>query len=257
MTYSIIGRDPRTGHIGTAVASRFFAAGGVVPYTRGTCAIATQAFINPMYGIEGLPRLAAGESGAALLADFSARDRNARHRQVHVLDTRGRFAAVTGESCIGWAGHVIGSDCSVAGNMLAGPEVIGTVRDAFAANAAHGLPERLLAAMEAGERTGGDLRGRQSAALRVHRGEDYSWIDIRADDHPDPLAELRRLLAVAGERYLLFAEGFATRDNFGGPVDCADTDAAIAAAEARRAAAGIPSASRATPLPPARLPPGR
>jgi uncharacterized Ntn-hydrolase superfamily protein len=248
MTWSIIGRDPTTGQVGIAVASRFFAAGALVLYSRRDCAIATQAFVNPLYGVEGLPRLAAGEAAAALIAELTSRDGNAAQRQVHMLDRGGRFAAFTGGGCVEWTGHAAGPDCSVAGNMLAGPEVVAATRDAFAAASGLPLPGRLLAAMEAGERAGGDKRGRQSAALRVHAGEDYPWIDVRADDHADPLAELRRLLAVAAERYLHFAEALPTRANFTGR-DRAAIDAAISTAEAERLAAGIPSASFATTPP--------
>jgi uncharacterized Ntn-hydrolase superfamily protein len=248
MTWSIIARDPRTGQLGGAVASRFFAAGAIVLYTSGTCAIATQAFANPIYGVEGIGRLAAGETAAALVAEFIARDAGAAHRQVHMLDASGAFARHTGAECIAWAGHASGKDCSVAGNMLAGPDVVGATLEAFEAGAGLALPERLLAAMDAGEKAGGDKRGRQAAGLKVHRGEDWPWIDIRADDHAEPLAELRRLLAVADERYLHFVEALATRENFSGILDRAFVDDAIKAAEERRAKAGIPSQSFATPL---------
>ncbi len=165
-----------------------------------------------------------------------------------MIDGAGDFAAYTGTDCVDWAGHVVGTDCSVAGNMLAGPDVVADTCETFECGRGLRLPERLLAAMEAGERAGGDKRGRQSAALRVHRGEDYRWIDIRADDHADPLAELRRLMAVAEERYLHFVEALATRADFTGMVDRAPLDRAIRAAEEQRRAAGLSSVSFATPL---------
>ena len=248
MTFSIIGRDPETGEIGVAVASRFFAVGAMVPHVRADRAVATQAFANPMYGVEGLRRLGAGETGAAVLEHMTSRDTGASQRQAHLLDTQGRFSAFTGAACVDWAGHASGAECSVAGNMLTGPEVIEAMRTAFEASGGAPLTERLISALEAGEAAGGDKRGRQSAAIRVHRGQDWPHLDIRADDHADPLAELRRLLAVADERYLHFAEAIATRENFSGTPDRAGLDAAIRAAEERRRALGIESVSFATPL---------
>lgn len=125
MTYSIVARDPETGQYGVAVASRFFAVGALVPHIRGgSCAIATQAFVNPMLGIEGARRLAAGEGADAVLADMMARDGGRLQRQIHMIDSAGRSAAHTGAECIDWAGHLIADGVSVAGNMLAGPAVV-------------------------------------------------------------------------------------------------------------------------------------
>ena len=231
-----------------AVASRFFAVGAMVPHVRADRAIATQAFANPMYGVEGLRRLEAGETGAAAMEDMTSRDAGAAQRQAHMLDAHGRFAAFTGASCFDWAGHTSGAECSVAGNMLAGPEVIEAMRTIFEASRGAPPTERLMSAFEAGEAAGGDKRGRQSAAIRVHHGQDWPHLDIRTDDHADPLAELRRLLAVADERYLHFAEVLATREDFSGAPDRAGLDAAIRAAEEHRRALGIESVSFAKPL---------
>ena len=247
MTYSIVARDPATGFLGVAVASRFFAVGALVPHVRGgRCAVATQAFVNPLWGVEGADRLARGEPAADVLADFLARDAGQPQRQLHMIDSAGRIAAHTGAQCVDWCGHVVGESVSVAGNMLAGPEVIHETLAAYEAHIALPFAERLLTAMEAGERAGGDKRGRQSAALRIHRTEDYPWLDIRADDHADPLAELRRLLDVAGERYLHVAEIMPTRGNFSGATDRSPVDAAIAAEEERRRIEGAPSRSFST-----------
>ena len=249
MTWSIVARDEATGHLGIAVASRFFAVGAVVPHIRGGGgAVATQAFVNPLLGVEGAGRLAAGEAAQAVLDDMIARDGGRAQRQVHMVDGAGRVAAHTGAQCIGWAGHLAGAGVSVAGNMLAGPEVVAETLAAFEEGREMPFAARLLHAMAAGEAAGGDKRGRQSAALRIHRGEDYPWLDIRADDHPDPLGELERLLEVAGERFLHVAEIMPTRDNFSGVTDRSGIDAAIAAEEARRRDAGVQSRSFATPL---------
>jgi uncharacterized Ntn-hydrolase superfamily protein len=249
MTYSIVARDPETGHFGIAVASRFFAVGAVVPYMAGGVgAIASQAFISPLYGIDGMKMLQAGASADEVVAAMTGRDAGSHSRQLHVMDAAGRSAAFTGEKCIGWAGHLIGEGISVAGNMLAGARVLEATLETYLAHPEKDFADRLLAAMEAGEAAGGDKRGRQSAALRIVRGEAYPWIDIRADDHPDPLAELRRLMAVAGERYLHVAETLPTSDNVSGMLDRSVIDLKIAELEAERLREGRPSASFATPL---------
>lgn len=249
MTYSIVARDPETGHYGVAVASRFFAVGAVVPHLRGgKCAVATQAFVSPIWGIEAADRMAGGEAAASVLADLVARDGGQAIRQIHMIDAEGQIAAHTGVNCVDWCGHVAGEGVSVAGNMLAGPEVIARTLAAYEAHMALPLAERLMTAMEAGQAAGGDKRGTQSAALVIHRSEDYPWLSLRADDHPDPLAELRRLHDVAHERFVHVAEAMPTRANFSGTTDRTGIDAAIAAADARRKAEGRPSRSFATDL---------
>lgn len=246
MTYSILAKDEKTGFMGIAVASRFFAVGAIVPFVGANCAVATQAFANPLYGVEGMARLSAGEPAEAVLADFLARDAAARLRQVHMMDEAGRIAAHTGEACTDWAGHLVGESFSVAGNMLAGAGVVEAAFDAYREHDEAPFAERLLAALEAAEAAGGDKRGRQSAALKIHRWQDYPWLNLRVDDLAEPLPELRRLLAVAGERYLQFADAMATAENFSGETDRAALDERIRRAEEQRAAQGIPSASRAT-----------
>ena len=245
MTYSIVARDPETGEIAVAVASRFFACGALVPHVGARCAVATQAFVNPLWGVEGRARLAAGEDAEAVLADLVARDEGQAQRQCHMMDAHGRFAAHTGAQCIDWAGHRLGTHHCVAGNMLAGPQVVEATFEAF--EAARGtMAERLLDAMEAGEEAGGDKRGRQAAGLIVHRGQDYPYLSLRVDDDGDPLAELRRLLDVAGERYLHVAAAMPTAKAFSGSLDRTETDRAIAEVEAARLARGLPSRSRAS-----------
>lgn len=245
MTYSIIARDAATDEIGLAVASRFFACGGAVPYVGARCAVATQAFVNPLWGVEGRARLATGEAADAVLADFVARDAGHAIRQCHMLDTEGRFAAHTGAGCVDWAGHRVGPTHSVAGNMLAGEAVVEACFAAYEC-ATGSMAERLLEAMEAGERAGGDKRGRQAAGLAVHRGEDYPYLTLRVDDDADPLVELRRLLDVASERYVHVAAAMPTADNFSGTTDRSPIDRAIAEAEAKMRADGRASRSRAT-----------
>ncbi|MDA0224439.1 MAG: DUF1028 domain-containing protein [Proteobacteria bacterium] len=249
MTFSIVAKDHATGQLGVAVASRFFAVGALVPHIRASkCAVATQAFVSPIWGLEAAARMAADESADAVLADLVARDEGRAQRQIHMIDAEGHSVAYTGESCIDWCGHQIGEGVSVAGNMLAGAAVVADTLAAYQNHMELPFAERLLTAMEAGEAAGGDKRGKQSAALRIHRGEDYPWIDIRADDHSDPLAELRRLYDVAHERYMWFSEGLPTRANFSGTTDRSGIDKAIAAEEDRRKADGRTTRSFATEL---------
>ena len=132
MTYSIVARDPQTGFFGIAVASRFFAVGGIVPHIRpSTGAIATQAFVNPLYGIEGLKRLDAGRAPAEVAAEILAMDGGRNQRQFHLIDTLGRNFAHTGVECIDWAGHLLAENVSVAGNVLSGPQVVAVTLKTF------------------------------------------------------------------------------------------------------------------------------
>jgi len=249
MTYSITARDPETGHYGVAVASRFFAVGALVPHLRGgKCAVATQAFVSPIWGMEAARRLAQGETGAEVIADLVARDGGQAIRQIHMVDAQGRTAAHTGADCVDWCGHVAGDGVCVAGNMLAGEAVITETLRAYQSHMHLPLAERLMTAMEAGQAAGGDKRGTQSAALVVHRTEDYPWLSLRADDHPDPLDELRRLYDVAYERFIHVTEAMPTADNFSGTTDRTGIDAAIAAEDAKRKAEGRASRSFATEL---------
>lgn len=246
MTWSIVARDPETGHLGIAVASRFFAVGGVVPHIHGNIgAVATQAFVNPLNGVDGLVLLAEGKAPLDIVTELAERDAGRDQRQFHLVDGQGRNAAYTGSKCIDWAGHIVDDNVSLAGNMLAGPQVLQATLETFRKTAAKPLAERLLEAMQAGEDAGGDKRGKQSAALVIYRDQDYAWISLRADDHGDPLAELRRLYAVAQERYLYVAETMATRQNPSGMIDRREIDQKIAALEAERIEAGRKSVSLA------------
>ncbi|MBB3594550.1 putative Ntn-hydrolase superfamily protein [Rhizobium sp. BK529] len=249
MTWSIVARDPDTGYLGIAVATRFFAVGGLVPHIRGGIgAVATQAFISPLYGTDGLALLAEGRTPDEIIAELTDRDAGRDQRQLHLIDARGHNAAFTGAKCIDWAGHLIDDNVSVAGNMLAGPEVVAETLATYKRAMDKPFIERLLEAMQSGEDAGGDKRGKQSAALLVHRDQDYPWLSVRADDHPDPLAELRRLYAVAQEPYMHVAETMATKADPNGMIDRREIDKKIAALETARIAEGRPSASFATPL---------
>ena len=233
MTWSILVRDPATGALAAAVATRFFAVGALAIHVEGgVAALATQALINPMYAVHGMPRLRAGEAPDAVIEALLAADAGRVHRQIHVVDAAGRMAAHTGSACVDWCGSVRGADVSVAGNMLAGPQVVSATLWAFEA-ASGPMAERLLTALEAGEATGGDKRGKQSAALKICTRDPYPDLDIRADDHPDPLAELRRLYAVSQQRFALFRRFLAGADS---PCGVFDRDVIEAAMSARGAA---------------------
>jgi uncharacterized Ntn-hydrolase superfamily protein len=230
MTWSILARDPATGELGVAVASRFLASGALCPRVEGGVgAAATQALVNPFIAPDALARLRGGAGARDALAALVAADPGRAVRQAHLLSADGEVATHTGEGCIGWCGHVAGPDVSVAGNMLAGPQVVEATRDAFLAIAGRPLAERLLAAMEAGEAAGGDKRGRQSAAIQVASRDPYPDLDLRVDDHPDPLAELRRLHAV-WRGYLQHFRRFLPGRDHPGVFDRAVINAAIAAA---------------------------
>jgi len=205
-TFSIVAFDPASGDLGIAVQSRYFAVGTVVPWARaGVGAVATQAMAKTSYGPGGLAAMANGKSAADALAELVSADPRLAVRQVAFLDAKGNVAVHTGKECPNWAGHRAGEDFAVQGNLLAGEEVITAMADAFTKARARGeseLAEWLLAALEAGQGAGGDRRGQQSAALLVVRdtaglaGENDRYIDLRVDDHREPIRELRRLLSL-------------------------------------------------------------
>ncbi|MDO4244580.1 MAG: DUF1028 domain-containing protein [Deinococcus sp.] len=215
MTFSIVGRDPRTGDLGVAVASKFLAVGALVPFVRGGVgAVATQSYVNPNFGPDGLNLLAQGLDPQAIVARFREEDADIKQRQFGLVGADGRSATFTGPGCHSWAGGWAGPDVAIQGNVLAGPEVVEAMRAAWEAGSEQPLPRRLLAALRAGDEAGGDRRGRQSAALvcagpgRGYAGLTDDWVDLRADDHPDPCGELARLLEL---HELLFGRPEQTR----------------------------------------------
>jgi uncharacterized Ntn-hydrolase superfamily protein len=196
MTWSIVAHDPDSGAFAVAVATRAFAVGASCPFVRaGVGAVSTQSITNRYLGPPILDALEAGRDPASAIEAALARDEGRHLRQVHAVDARGRSAAWTGRHCVEWCGERTGPHLSVAGNMLAGADVVGAT---FASMQAGGgeLAERLMAAMLAGEAAGGDRRGRQSAAMVLTTTEDFPDLNIRVDDHGDPLGELRRLLGL-------------------------------------------------------------
>ncbi len=201
-TYSIVARDPATGDLGVAVQSHWFSVGTVVTWAEpGVGAVATQSFAEISYGPLGLKLMQAGKTAEQALAALLAADSHPEVRQVAMVDRHGNVAVHTGASCIAAAGHQTGEQYSVQANLMASDTVWGAMARAYE-GAEGDLADRLLAALEAAEGEGGDIRGRQSAALLVvpAAGRGRPWreaaVDLRVDDHPQPLAELRRLLRV-------------------------------------------------------------
>jgi uncharacterized Ntn-hydrolase superfamily protein len=233
MTWSIIARDDATGHFGIAVATRFFAVGARVPYiAAGAGAIATQALTNPYYGIDGIKLLREGRSPHEIVERLKAADGGRESRQLHIMDAGGRIASHTGSECVDWCGHIERKGFSIAGNMLAGPRVLDDTAAAYIANETLPFAQRLIAAMRSGEAAGGDKRGKQSAALLIYGDEEWSDLDLRVDDHADPLGEIERLEQVSRERWVHFRQFLPTRKNPAGVTDRALIDATIAAAVA-------------------------
>jgi uncharacterized Ntn-hydrolase superfamily protein len=201
-TYSIVARDAQTGEMGVAVQSHWFAVGSIVTWAEaGVGAIATQSFVDPGYGTRGLALLKGGAAAPDVLRSLVDADPQRASRQVAIVDAKGRVAVHTGPTCIAAAGDRVGAQFSVQANMMANDRVWPAMADAFEA-ASGDLAERMLAALEAGEAAGGDARGRQSAAILIVKAESTGrpWVgadrifDLRVDDNPEPLHELRRLV---------------------------------------------------------------
>ncbi|MEA2317408.1 MAG: hypothetical protein QOD44_1597 [Solirubrobacteraceae bacterium] len=208
-TYSIVARDAATGELGVAVQSHWFSVGSVVSWARaGVGAVATQSLVEPAYGPRALDLMEAGATAGEALRRLVAEDPHARVRQVGVVDAAGRVATHTGDGCIAFAGDAQGEDFTVQANMMSRPEVWPAMKRAFE-EADGPLSRRLLAALLAAEAAGGDVRGRQSAALLIVPAEGEPWArtsDVRVEDHADPLGELTRLVDLS-QAYTLGSEG--------------------------------------------------
>lgn len=201
-TYSIVARDPETGEMGVAVQSHWFSVGSIVAWGEaGVGVIATQSFVNPAYGPQGLAMLRNGITPDEVVAYMTSIDEGKDVRQVAVLSVDGKVAAHTGNKCIPDAGHIVGENYSVQANLMLNDKVWKTMAETFE-NIKAPLAERLIASLEAAQKVGGDIRGQQSASLLIVRGESTGkvWedrlIDLRVEDHTEPVAELKRLLKV-------------------------------------------------------------
>lgn len=212
MTFSITGRDPRTGMIGVAVATRYWAVGSRVIYVRPKVgALAVQAYAQPYLGYDTLKLIQeTGCSGPEALRQILTLDPGREWRQVGLVDYQGNVMGHTGSETVAWSGHLEGGQCVAAGNMLVGAETVQAMVETFEQQAELELPERLTLALQAGHTAGGDKRGQQSAALYVVYLEDAPYLDLRVDDHPDAIAELARLVQATREDRLVRSLHFAS-----------------------------------------------
>jgi uncharacterized Ntn-hydrolase superfamily protein len=213
-TFSIVARCERTGMLGTAVSTADVAAGRMVTWARaGVGAVATQSWPNLYLAIDALSLMSKGASAPDALRRVIDADPGREVRQLGVVDSAGRSASWSGRECTDWYGEVTGPNFAVQGNMLVGGETVTAMADAFLGAADQDLAERLMRALEAGQAAGGDMRGRQCAALMVVDREEFPLWDIRADEHAEPVAELRRICEIARLDLLPFVQGLPTRDN--------------------------------------------
>jgi len=199
-TFSIAAYDPESGDLGVAVASRYLAVGAVVPWAKaGVGAIASQAWANALYGAKGLELLQKGISPQEILDKLTKEDEKCEYRQVGIVDASGASASYTGTEANAWAGHRFGQNYAVQGNILVGEEVVLAMERVFLETEGD-LSDRLMAALEAGEAAGGDSRGKQAAAILVVKDMDNiygdRYIDLRVDDHAEPVVELRRIYEI-------------------------------------------------------------
>ena len=219
-TFSVVGRCPRTRMLGVGVASKYLAVGAVCSHTQAEVgAISTQAFGNPYLGIDGLTLLQEGLGVQETLEYLLKLDPGRQKRQLIIINKDGQTAAFTGSLTTSWCGHLRGDNYAVAGNMLSGEAVIQAMAAAFEQSSEEALAERLLQALEAGQAAGGDRRGRQAAHLQVVHTEAWKYVDLRVDEHPDPVVELRRIFEVAKRELFPFRKLYPTRSNPGGDWD--------------------------------------
>ena len=207
-TFSVVARCPRTGLLGVAVATAVPAVGSTCPFTRaGVGAVSTQSWINPYLAIAVLDLIEKGANAKEALRTAIDADDGRSLRQIGVVDHDGQAAAWSGADCTAWFGQETGDGFAVQGNMLTGPDTIAAMVRAFRDSGDASLDERLMQALEAGDAAGGDKRGKQSAALRIHGSEAYPALDVRVDEHSDPVTELRRVLMISRLQLMPFVAG--------------------------------------------------
>ncbi len=217
MTFSITGRCERTGQLGVAISTKVIAVGARCVYAKAKVgAIASQSFSNPYIGINGLNDLEKGLDASKTLEKVLSQDPSPEVRQVSIVDYEGNVAVHTGVECVGWTGHHVGRNYSVAGNMLVSEETVHEMARTFEECKDLELSNRLLTALEAGQGAGGDKRGRQSAALFIVEEEDYPLLDLRVDEHGDPVRDLRRIYDLANEELVPRMKTLPTKDHPGG-----------------------------------------
>lgn len=229
-TFSIVGRCPRTKMLGVGIASKYVAVGAVCSHTQaGVGAIATQAYGNPYLGFDGLKLLEQGLGAQAALEQVLQQDPGREKRQLIIVDGAGQTAAFTGRLVSPWHGQQTGEGYAVAGNILVGQPVLQAMSHAFEQSESEELAERLLQALEAGQQAGGDRRGRQAAHLQVVDQEAWKYIDLRVDEHANPVSELRRIFEVAKQELFPFRKLYPSRHQRGADWDLAEYEQLISA----------------------------
>lgn len=221
-TFSISARCAQTGQLGVGISTKFLAVGALAPNAKsGVGACSSQSFVNPYHRIWMIENLSQGMSAEAAMEASLARDPQPAIRQVAVVDAQGGSAAFTGETCDTWCGHATGNNYAAAGNMLANGDVVNELARVFTETEGADLPlaERLVRCLEAAQAVGGDKRGKQSAALLIVDTEDYPKLDLRVDDNPDPVVELRRLFTLFQDEFEVALEGLPTKANPAGTFD--------------------------------------
>jgi uncharacterized Ntn-hydrolase superfamily protein len=217
-TFSIVARCPRSAMLGVAVSTAVPAVGAICPYIRpGVGAVSTQAWVNPYLAFAALDRLAAGAGAAEALEAVMAEDDARAVRQIGVVDAGGNAASFSGADCTSWFGHRTGPGFAIQGNMLTGPDVLAQMEAEFLADEKAELAERLVRALEAGQAVGGDKRGKQSAAVLVYGAEDYAMVDVRVDENPHPVVELRRVWEIYRQQTVPFVQGMARKGQIAQP----------------------------------------
>lgn len=211
-TFSIVARCERSGELGVAVSSAVPAVGSLCPYlVPGVGAVSTQSWVNPYLAVEVLAAMQDGLAAQAALDRSLARDADAALRQIGIIGRQGQGVAWSGAGCTPWHGQFVGSDFAIQGNMLVSEATLLAMREAWLCTPEADLAERLLRALEAGDRAGGDVRGKQSAALKVVGEEAYACVDLRVDEHPEPVTELRRVFSIAQVQLFPFVLGMPRR----------------------------------------------
>lgn len=222
-TFSVVGRCPRTEMLGVAVSTAVPAVGGLCPYASARVgAVATQSWVNPYLALDALNLLRQGLTAPEALRSVLESDPGADLRQIGIVDSSGNSAAHSGRGCTGWFGQVLGTNYAIQGNMLVGPSTLDAMARSFESSPDDPLTDRLMACLEAGQKAGGDKRGRQSAALLTVDREEYAYLDLRVDEHTDPVGELRRIYEIAKVQVIPFVQMMPTRADPGrelaGPV---------------------------------------
>lgn len=213
-TFSIAAHDPESGMFGVAISTKTPAVGAMCVYARAEVgAVVTQARTNPLLGIDGIDLLEKGYSAEDAISMLLHLDLQPERRQLLIVDSEGHCAAHTGYETEEWRGHLCGENHVVGGNLLVSRETVEAMSESFSTGAEVYFPDRLLSALEAGQEAGGDRRGRQSAALYVVKDTPYPYFDLRVDEHPEPVAELRRIYAVVCEDLVPFIDALPTRED--------------------------------------------